>query len=96
MARVVVTADARRDLYELITSRNLPADTADRLRDAIQPLANFPDIGPELVRPLDGRRFLLGPWRWMIVVYRHYPGRDLVAVVAIIDGRASSSPLANR
>jgi hypothetical protein len=32
----------------------------------------------------------------MIVVYRHYTERDLVAVLAIIDGRASISPLANR
>ena len=42
------------------------------------------------------RRFLLGPWRWMIVIYRFYPERDLVAILAIADGRTSTPPTAHR
>jgi len=37
-------------------------------------------------------RFIAGPWRWMIIVYELDEGRDLVTVVTIEDGRASTSP----
>lgn len=93
MARVVVSGDAQRDL---IRTRSLPADTNRRLRASLLPLRTFPQLGAALKRPFESRRFILGPWRRMIIVYRHYPERDLVAVVAIVDGRTSSSPLANR
>ncbi len=96
MARVVVTDAAARDLEELIRSRRLPEDTSQRVRRCLQPPADFPELGPELGGSFAPRRFLLGPWRWMIVVYRFYPDRDLVAVLAIVDGRTSTSPTANR
>jgi plasmid stabilization system protein ParE len=96
MPRVVVSLDAQRDLRQLAATRNLPTDTLDRVRALIQPLREFPDLGPSLRRPFDGRRFLLGPWRWMVIVYRHYPEMDLLAIVSVVDARTSSSPLADR
>ena len=96
MARVVVTDAAADDLRDLIRSHRLPRNTAERVRHSLRPLADFPELGPELGGSLAPRRFLLGPWRWMIVVYRFYPDRDLVAILAIVDGRTSTSPTANR
>ena len=96
MARVVVTDAAVRDLRDLVRSHRLPADAADRVKRSLRPLADFPELGRELGGSLAPRRFLLGPWRWMILVYRVYPDCDLVAVLAIVDGRGSTSPRANR
>ena len=45
--------------------------------------------------PLHGRwsnyRFMLGPWRWMIVVYVYLDSTDRVAIVTIQDARSSRS-----
>lgn len=96
MARVVVTAAARADGQELIRTHSLPADTESRLADTLRPLANFPRLGAELGGRFAGRRFILGPWRWMVIVYRWYEDRDLVAVLAIVDARSASSPTSRR
>ncbi len=95
MARVVVTDAAARDLYGLIRSHQLP-DTPERVQRSLLALADFPELGPELGGRFAPLRFLLGPWRWMIIVYRFYPDRDLVAILAIVDGRTSTSPTAGR
>ena len=34
----------------------------------------------------------IGPWRWMILVYRYDPDRDAAIVMRIFDGRSGSSP----
>ncbi len=96
MARVVVTNAAARDLRDLVRIHRLPENTIERVKHSIRPLADFPELGAKLGRALAPRRFVLGPWRWMIVVYRFYPERDLVAILAIVDGRTSTSPTANR
>lgn len=96
MARVALTRDAIAQLDELIASRSLPESTRARVGRSLQPLREFPELGSELGGGFAGRRFLLGPWRWMVIVYRYYPESDLVAVLAVVDGRSSTSPLANR
>lgn len=96
MARVVVTHAAARDLHELIRTHRLPENTIERVKRAIRPLAEFPKLGAELGGAFAPRRFLLGPWRWMIVIYRFDPDSDLVAILAIVDGRTSTSPTAHR
>lgn len=96
MARVVVTQAALRDLHHLVRTHRLPENTIERFKRSIRPLADFPELGAELGGTLTPRRFLLGPWRWMIVVYRFYPESDLVAILAIVDGRTSTSPTAHR
>jgi plasmid stabilization system protein ParE len=89
VARVVVTPTAATDLERLITTHSLPADTTARFKRSIAPLARFPLIGA----PLHGRwtdyRFVLGPWRWMPVVYVYDETVDRVAIVTIQDGRTS-------
>ncbi len=89
MATVVVTPRARLDLETLIVTHSLPASTRQRVRHSIEPLATFPFFGA----PLEGRwatfRFILGPWRWMIIVYAHDPETDEVAIVTIQDGRSA-------
>lgn len=96
MARVVVTSGAADDLTDLVRTHRLPPDTTIRVVRSLQPLASFPELGAELGGTLAPRRFILGPWRWMVVVYRYDPSEELVAVLAIVDARSSSSPLANR
>jgi plasmid stabilization system protein ParE len=96
MARVVVTRAAQDDLGRLIHTYRLPSGTRDRVRRTLQPLREFPELGANLGGPFEGHRFVLGPWRWMIVIYRYDEADDLVAVMAIVDGRTSTSPTANR
>ena len=96
MARVVVTQSAARDLRDLVRTHRLPENTIERVKRSIRPLADFPELGAELGGTFAPRRFLLGPWRWMIVIYMFYPERDLVAILAIADGRTSTSPTAHR
>jgi plasmid stabilization system protein ParE len=96
MARVVVTHAAARDLRDLMRTHRLPQNTIERVKRSIRPLADFPELGAELGGALQPRRFLLGPWRWMSVIYMLYPESDLVAILAITDGRTSTSPTAHR
>ena len=91
MARVVVTPAAREDLERLIRTHSLPADARDRVLRSLRPLARFPRLGAELGGRWERFRFVLGPWRWMIVVYVVDEAADLVAVVTIQDGRTSSA-----
>lgn len=96
MARVVVTHAAARDLRDLIRTRRLPENTTERVKRSIRPLADLPELGAELKGDFAPRRFLLGPWRWMIVIYTFDADSDRVAVLAIVDGRTSTSPTAHR
>ena len=44
---------------------------------------------------LDGRwhgyRFILGPWRWMLIVYAYDGEADIVSIATIQDGRTSDA-----
>jgi plasmid stabilization system protein ParE len=95
MASVVVSAAAQRNLASIIDSHSLPATTSPRVRRALEPLGEFPLLG----QPLEGRwagfRFVLGPWRWMIIVYQYDEALDQVAIVTIRDGRSARSPTAS-
>lgn len=94
MARVVVTSAAVEDLERLIATHSLPADARDRVRRSLEPLGRFPLLGRALEGRWDGFRFVLGPWRWMIVLYVYDETDDQVAIVTIQDGRAARSPAA--
>jgi hypothetical protein len=92
VARVLVAPAAADDLARMIATHSLPADTTARVRHSIEPLRRFPLLGA----PLGGRwrdyRFILGPWRWMLIVYAYDPGADdVVAIVTIQDGRTSAA-----
>ncbi|MDP9328779.1 MAG: type II toxin-antitoxin system RelE/ParE family toxin [Actinomycetota bacterium] len=90
MARVELTAAAVEDLDRLIRSHSLPADTKDRLRRSVRLLERFPLVGAELSGRWSGFRFILGPWRWMVLVYITLEDDERVVIVTIQDGRSSA------
>jgi hypothetical protein len=95
VARVLVSPAAIDDLGRMIVTHSLPSDTRARVRRSIEPLARFPLLGA----PLDGRwsryRFILGPWRWMLIVYAYDAETDAVAIATIQDGRTSAAATAS-
>ncbi len=88
------TPTAAQDLAQLVATHSLPGDTSDRVRRSLEPLARFPLLGASLGGRWEGFRFVLGPWRWMLVVYVYDETDDRVAIVTIQDGRAARSPTA--
>ena len=97
MAAVIVTPTAQADLDRLIQTHSLPSTTRQRVRRSIEPLRDFPLLGGALHGRWAEFRFILGPWRWMLIVYRYDPAADRVAIVTIQDGRsAAAQTLADR
>lgn len=94
MARVELSEAAVDDLARLMRTHSLPPDTRERVKRSLRPLERFPLLGAELAGRWAGLRFLLGPWRWMILVYVHVESEDRVVVVTIQDGRSSRAPTA--
>jgi hypothetical protein len=91
MAKVVVAPTAAEDLQLLIERRHLPRDTRSRVRDRLSQLARFPESGEELTGRWQGFRYILGPWRWMLIVFAYDPGADQIYVVTIQDSRTAES-----
>jgi plasmid stabilization system protein ParE len=89
---VEVSAAARNDLERLILTHSLPADTRERVKRTLRPLERFPLLGAELEGRWKDLRFVLGPWRWMVIVYAYIEEEDRVVVVTIQDGRSSAAP----
>jgi plasmid stabilization system protein ParE len=91
MARVELSRRAVANLEWLITTHSLPADTRERVRRVLRPLATFPNLGRELEGRWADHRVTLGPWRWMLLVYRVDDDNDRVVVVTVQDARSSSA-----
>lgn len=96
MARVDLAAAAVEDLDPLVRTHSLPADTRARVAASLRSLERFPLIGPELTGSWAGLRFLLGPWRWMLLVYAYFEDDDRVVVVTVQDARSSSAATGER
>jgi hypothetical protein len=96
MARVELAAAAAEDLRALIRTHSLPADAAARVVRSLRPLEAFPLLGPELTGRWESFRFLIGPWRWMLLVYVVLEPGERVVVVTIQDGRSSTAVTASR
>jgi plasmid stabilization system protein ParE len=96
MARVELAQTAVDDLERLISTHSLPPDTTERVKRSLRTLEDFPHIGAPLGGRWQGFRFLLGPWRWMLVVYEYFDDEERVVVVAIQDGRSSRAVTATR
>lgn len=92
MTTIVVTPTASRNLDVLIDTLSLPPSTRDRFKTSLEPLRRFPRLGATLDGRWAGFRFLLGPWRWMLVVYRYDETSDRMAIVTIRDARSARSP----
>ena len=91
MADVELARSAVEDLDRLIAVLSLPSNTRERVRRSLAPLADFPRLGPELTGRWSGMRFLLGPWRWMLLVYEYDETADRVVILTIQDARSSSA-----
>jgi plasmid stabilization system protein ParE len=89
MTPVVVTRAAAEDLGRLIVTHSLPADTPERLRRSLRSLDRFPQAGGRLADPWADLRFVLGPWRWMVIVYFYDEAADEVTVITVQDGRST-------
>jgi plasmid stabilization system protein ParE len=89
LPRIQISRAAAADLERLILTHSLPNDTRQRFKRAVRPLGQFPRLGPELTGRWAGFRFVLGPWRWMLVVYVHLEDENRVVVVTIQDARSS-------
>jgi plasmid stabilization system protein ParE len=96
MATVIVTPTAERNLDTLIRTHFLPDSTQARFRQSLQQLRQFPESGSILQGRRPGLRFILGPWRWMIVVYRYYEDADQVRIVSVQDARSARSQTTSR
>ena len=91
MATVELAAAAVEDLDALIATHSLPADTRAHVVRSLRALRRFPLMGLELAGRWEGLRFLLGPWRWLLLIYVYLEPEDRVVVVTIQDARASTA-----
>lgn len=95
MARVELAAAAVEDLDRLVAVLSLPADTRGRVARSLRSLEMFPLLGAELDGRWSGMRFLLGPWRWMLIVYEYIETDDRAVVVTTQNARTSSAATAD-
>jgi hypothetical protein len=96
VASVELARAAIEDLDDLIRTRSLPPDTRTRVARSLRALERFPPMGPELSGRWEGLRFLLGPWRWLLLVYVVIESEDRVVVVTIQDARSSAAVTSQR
>jgi plasmid stabilization system protein ParE len=94
VTRVLVAPAAAADLERLIVTHSHRVDTLARVSRSIEPLAQFPLLGASLEGRWDNYRFVLGPWRWMLIIYAYDHDTDVVAIVTIQDARSSTAATA--
>jgi ParE toxin of type II toxin-antitoxin system, parDE len=91
VASVELARAAVEDLEDLIRTHSLPADTRARVVRSLRGLERFPHLGPALGGRWEDFRFVLGPWRWLLLVYVFIESEDRVVVVTVQDARASTA-----
>jgi plasmid stabilization system protein ParE len=96
LAELIVTPRAERDIEEAIADLGLPDDTWARIGRALRLLEDFPLAGRALEAQWSATRFLLGPWPWMILLYRYDEDSNRVFLVAVHDARSATSATADR
>ena len=97
MARVVIAPEAVGELERLILTHSLPPNTKDRVRRSLQPLTRFPLLGTGIEQGRwSGYRFVLGPWRWLIVLYKVDAESETVMIASFEDGRSSEAAAFSR
>ena len=87
MARLEVSPRFKGRLDAFINDYSLPADTKQRVGEILEALQTFPLMGPPLEGRWVGRRSILGPWNWMLIVYAYDEDADLIAVATLHDAR---------
>jgi mRNA-degrading endonuclease RelE of RelBE toxin-antitoxin system len=96
VAKVIVTPAAADDLAALIRTHSLPDDTRERVKRSLRGVERFPRFGAPLEGKWAGFRFILGPWRWLVIVYAYDESTDEVFVVTMQDARSSPSATSAR
>lgn len=96
MTDLLVTPQAQRDIEQAIANLGLLTDTWMRIARSLRVLEAFPLAGRALEGRWAGTRFLLGPWPWMILLYRYDEAKDKVFIVAVEDARCSAAATGNR
>lgn len=91
MATVELSRSAVEDLDGLILTHSLPEDTRRRVQRSLRTLERFPLAGVALAGRWKGVRVLLGPWRWMLLVYVFFEDDDRVVLVSVQDARSSTA-----
>jgi hypothetical protein len=91
VAEVRLSRVAVEDLDRLVLTHSLPPDSRARVARSLRALERFPRLGRELQGNWTQFRFVLGTWRWLLVVYAYDEQRDLVLVVTLQDARSSSA-----
>jgi hypothetical protein len=96
VAQIIVTPQARRDVEEAAAALNLPGDVWNRVARSLRVLETFPLAGAELRGQWSPTRFVLGPWSWMILLYRYEESLDRVFLLAMHDARSATSAMSSR
>ena len=91
MATVELAHAAVEDLSDITRTHSLPGTTASRVARSLSPLEKFPLMGSPLGGRWDCFRFVLGPWRWLLMIYVYLEAEDRVVVVTIQDARSGSA-----
>ena len=97
MPRVLVAPAARDDLHALIRTHSLPPDTKARVARSLRHLERFPQLGRLLeTGRWSGYPFVLGPWRWLLVLYKFDEEGQIVMVASLQDARSSTAATTRR
>jgi hypothetical protein len=88
---VKISRVAVEDLDRMIVTHSLPVDTRERVKRSLRVLERFPPIGRELEGRWRPFRFILGPWRWLLIVYVYDEQTDVALVTTFQDARSSSA-----
>jgi len=88
---MIIAPAAAADLDLLIRELNLPPNARVRVRDRLSQLADFPESGEKLTARWQGFRYILGPWRWMLIVFVFDNDTNQVNIVTIQDSRTAQS-----
>lgn len=91
MAEVRLTVAAVENLDRLILTHSLPPDTKIRVKRSLRLLERFPRVGRELEGSWQPFRFILGPWRWLLILYVYDEQEDVVLVLTMQDARSSTA-----
>lgn len=92
MASVELAQEAAQSLTELVASHHLPADTRTRVAGSLRTLKRFPLAGRLVPGDSGGLRFIVGPWRWLVITYEYDESRGKVSVMEFRDARSSTWP----
>jgi hypothetical protein len=91
VTHVELSLAAVEDLDRMIVTHSLPVDTRARVKRSLGILEQFPLVGRQLEGRWQPLRLLIGPWRWLLLVYLYDEHDDLIVVVTIQDARSSSA-----